>query len=288
MSSENLGEYLTEILMGKFYSETEEQLCSRSSSIEDGLSRFVNDLWGLRVNLRLYTRVLETITGEKVPKPLPSLYRVSLEKMVGVCAGLNLDLLRTNLPGKKKVETKVNYKKELQPEVDLLRKVSWGDMEKAIEDYLSKIDGTLPKGLYVGESGLLYPAKIEVSPHLFGKMYFHEPEEEANSLSKPRLTLLGYELKKDGSPLEAACTYVNGPYTLDELEGVEKELSKSKHPNPFQGGGLPAGMIDWVELLVLINKIKDSPDNHLFVVGERQGADSYYTHRPVVEFRLLK
>lgn len=284
MLPRNLGDYLVEILKGKYY--LEEDWLSRPTDTQIRISNFVHSLWGLQVNLRLYAGVLEVITGEKDSKLLPTFDQVSFGNIISFCSGLQIDLARAPASGKME-NLEVRYKQELQPQVNLLRTIYWADLDKLLEFYQFKINGTSPKRLYVGESSLLYPAKIEVFPHRFGKISFSEFEEKTGLAEKPSFTLLDYEMKKSGSPLEAICTYVNGPHTLDEMEGVGEELLKSKPPEPSRGGGLPAGLIDWMELLVLVHKIKDSPDNHFFILGNRQGEDSYCTHRPVVEFKLL-
>lgn len=294
MPSKNLGEYLTEICEGKLYSKnTKSAFSSRSSDTLNRLESFVDSLWGLRVNFSLYTKVLEALSHEKVPEPLPRLHGISLEKMGELCTKWRLGLaLHITDQGKKSSPVR-RYKTELLPEIDALREISWTDLKRTMKTYQAKMSegqNPTPSSLYIGERGHFYQARIEVSPHTFGKMFFDELEDEKDLTlphllkpnPKPRLTLLGYELRKYGLPLENSYKYVAGPYTLEERGEINwEEIEKN---DLYNSGGIPAGMIDWMELLALLHKIEVT-SNHVFVIGKRQGVDSYHTHRSIVEFK---
>lgn len=257
MPSENLGEYLTEILEGKFFRE--EDILTSSFVTKYHLSDFTHNLWCLRTNLRLYSRVLEAVLEKDFPRPLPALDDVSLG--------------RISLPS----------------EVNLLRQVSWADLEEVLKAYQHKLNGITPSGIYVGENDALYPVRLEVSPEFF--MYsFREPEEITGGAKEPELErhvhLLDYKLVRCGSPLETSYTYLGGPYTLAERGEVRKCFEAIEQAPDIRTTHIPSSMISWIELLILLNKPKESL-NHFFVVGNRQGLDSYLTHRPIVEFKLL-
>lgn len=259
MPSENLGEYLTEILNGKFFRGGEDPVLTPDFVTQYHLSDFTHNLWCFRTNLSLYVRVLEAVLEKDLPRPLPTLDEVSLDRII------------------------------LPSEVNLLKQVSWVDLEKALKKYQQKLNGITLSGIYVGENNSLYSVKLEISPESF-RYCFREPEEISDEVERQEpqrnFSLLDYKLVGRGSPLEIPYTYVDGPYTLAERGEVNECIEAIEQPPDLHQNKISDSMINWIELLILLNKSKERL-NHFFLVGNRQGFDSHLTHRSIVEFKLL-